>query len=48
MYYVFYFRESPLSLEAAHGLLTLGVKGIEVDSYMKNSLPHTANANLDW
>lgn len=39
-------RECPLSLEASHGLLSLGVKGAEVASFMMST---SANlAALDW
>lgn len=39
-------RETPLALEAAEGLLSLGVKGIEVNSLIVGS---TANLpSLDW
>ena len=41
-----FFRECPLSLEAAHGLLSLGVKGAEVASFMMSA---SANlASLEW
>ena len=33
-----HFRECPLSLTAAYGLLNLGVKGAEVASLMQNGL----------
>ncbi|XP_064618636.1 anaphase-promoting complex subunit 7-like [Lineus longissimus] len=39
-------RECPLSLEAAQGLLVLGVKGTEVTSLMMAGL--SGVANLDW
>lgn len=39
-------RECPLALEAAEGLLSLGVKGIEVNSLIVGSTSITPN--LDW
>ncbi|CAG5075583.1 Similar to ANAPC7: Anaphase-promoting complex subunit 7 (Homo sapiens) [Cotesia congregata] len=39
-------RECPLALEAAEGLLSLGVKGIEVNSLIVGSTAITPN--LDW
>jgi len=39
------FQECPLALEAAEGLLKLGVKGIEVNSLMLEGNP---NFNVDW
>lgn len=39
-------RESPLALEAAEGLLALGVKGIEVNSIMMNC--NINLQNFDW
>ncbi|XP_033099544.1 anaphase-promoting complex subunit 7-like [Anneissia japonica] len=39
-------RQCPLALEAAQGLLGLGVKGAEVESLTINSLH--SNQNLDW
>lgn len=39
-------RECPLALEAAEGLLTLGVKGIEVNSLIVGCT--SSLLNLDW
>lgn len=39
-------RECPLALEAAEGLLSLGVKGVEVNSLIVNSL--SGSMNLEW
>lgn len=39
-------RECPLALEAAEGLLSLGVKGVEVNSLIVNST--SASMNLEW
>ncbi|KAK7793832.1 hypothetical protein R5R35_014328 [Gryllus longicercus] len=39
-------RECPLALEAAEGLLRLGVKGVEVNSLMLEGAPSIAN--MEW
>ncbi|XP_067683037.1 anaphase-promoting complex subunit 7-like [Haliotis asinina] len=39
-------REHPLALEAAVGLLTLGMKGADVASLIMNSLPH--GTSCEW
>lgn len=39
-------KECPLALEAAKGLLSLGVKGAEVSSLMLNSSSNISS--LDW
>ncbi len=39
-------RECPLSLEAAQGLLSLGVKGAEVASFMMST--HAQLAGFEW
>jgi len=35
-----------MSLEAARGLLQLGVKGVEVETMMRSSL--TSTTNISW
>ncbi len=40
------FRECPMSLEAAQGLLSLGIKGAEVATLMMNGL--TTATNTEW
>ena len=39
-------RECPLALEAALGLLALGVKGAEVASLMMNAVPSVGS--MEW
>ncbi|KAK2170518.1 hypothetical protein LSH36_2g01059 [Paralvinella palmiformis] len=39
-------RGCPMSLEAARGLLQLGVKGVEVETMMRSSL--TSTTNISW
>ena len=42
----FFSQECPLALEAAEGLLSLGVKGMEVNALVFEGL--SGFGNLDW